>query len=161
MAFCNDKWLVIVTNLMPFVPSSQSTPNLQDILNPPGGTSSDGTACVTRTWWGGFRSYAFALSPSQLPTSAASNNALYYTSNGLSTYLTNTLLTPNVNYYLPSDGSIGLSVWGQDWFPIFNNRGLYTPEVCEVRVGRADRALWGVVEWHCILIAGKGGMKQR
>ena len=131
-AWCNDNYLVVVTNLMPFVPSNKATPNLQDVLNPPGGTSSDGAPCVTRTWWGAFRTYSFLLNPTPLSNSTASNNALYYTSNGLTNYLTNTISSPNVIYYLPADGAVGMSIWGQDVFPVFNNRGTYTPEACEV-----------------------------
>lgn len=70
-AYCNDKYLVLISNKAP-----SWAPNLDDVPNPPGGTQTDGTACVTRmsSVTSSFRVDIVPLSFTLLPTDSDTNN---------------------------------------------------------------------------------------
>lgn len=80
----------------------------------------------------------FKLCPTLLDTSLPTNNLAAYPDGAKDSpfgYLSNTGLSPPVVYGLPSGGAVGTTIAGQQIFPTFNNRALYTPENCEVRSG--------------------------
>lgn len=121
-AYCNDKFLVIhSTGLGNF------EGNLDEIPFPPGGTSTWGTGCRTRSQYQGYKITKIPLTFTLLPTSTGTNNVATYQSAGAE-YLKNT----NVVYGLAADGPIALSVNGQEHFPVFNNNAQITAEKCEV-----------------------------
>jgi hypothetical protein len=65
-------------------------------------------------------------------TAALSNNAGVYTGplNGEGGALYNSYTSTQMN--IPASGTVGSTVPGQDVFPVFNNRALFTAENCEV-----------------------------
>lgn len=102
---------------------------------PPGGTSPSG--CRTRAASVGamkMQTNRVYLSPTLLSTAAATNNinvASIFT--GAAGSDTSYMLSPtNVVYGLPTRGPVGTTIAGQEVYPVFNNRGLLTPENCEV-----------------------------
>ena len=146
-AYCNDQWLVIMSDGAP----TWST-NLFEIPNPPGstqianGTFANGTQwagtnyfigdkCVTRYTNPSWFTYAIPLSYTLLPTASSLNNinSLAYPGGAGDTgYLSGMANGASVTYGLPTRGAIGTTISGQEIYPVFNNRAGYTPEFCEV-----------------------------
>lgn len=140
-AFCNDKYLVVYGD-----GSTGSIPNLDNVPLPPGGTQ-NGQACRTRM--ASYIGYAgravaskFLLCPTQLSTSTGNNNLAAFP-DGPKDSPYGYLYNPPYIYGLPSGGAVGTTIAGQQIFPTFNNRALYTPENCEVD--------------HCNQHVGQGG----
>ena len=123
-AYCNSAYLVLVTSTDPGYAE-----NLDNVVYPPGGTNAGGTACRTRSasiGAVGMHTKRVLLSPTLLASASLSNNLNWFTS----TY--NYITDPaNKIIPLPVDGAVGFTLSGQDVFPIYNNRGGFTPEQCE------------------------------
>ena len=107
---------------------------------PPGGTiAANGSACRTRSASTGgllatYQIVKIPLYPSLLPTADPSNNVNSVVfpagaANGNGGYITSPAGTP---IGLPIAGQVGFTLTTQQIFPMFNNRGSYTPENCEV-----------------------------
>ena len=132
-AFCNAGYLVVVASS-----STGYANNIDDIPYPPGGstTLADGStqACRTRNASIGaltMSTQRIPLTPVQLATALPSNNL----ANGVFTARWDSITseaTPPVTYGLPVDGAVGFTVAGQELYPMYNNRGTFTPEQCEV-----------------------------
>jgi len=144
-AYCNANYLVIHTSNAP-----HWTPYLDDAKTPPGSTDvNTGAACRTRTAsiTQAFATYKIPLTVTKLSTAAGTNNigAFDYAgdtgTSGVG-YLVNTSDTSTqtlngvtVNgtiYGFNARGGAGVTVGGQEIFPVYNNRGQYTPQDCEV-----------------------------
>ena len=133
-AYCNADYLVIHTTNAP-----HWTPYLDDAKTPPGGTDSVNGACrtkmvsITQT----AAVYKIPLTVTALSTSSATNNLAAFDgagdslASGLVGYLVNQTATGTV-YGLNSRGPAGVTIGGQEIFPVYNNRGQYTPQDCEV-----------------------------
>jgi hypothetical protein len=129
-AYCTDRFLVLSATGAP-----SWKPNLEDIPMPPSGT--DG--CRTRTWTSEGRNWAIPLAAGAgayelLPTAHRSNNNNVEAfpsggGDGNDKYL---CTTERGAFGLPSAGAAGVSVDGQDAFPVFNNGAILTPSWCEV-----------------------------
>lgn len=132
-AYCNDKNLVIMSSGAP-----SHTPDLENVVIPPSGTV-DGVACVTRNWSEKYKRYlipvvsvytpAFVTSPNR---STNANTASF--PGGAGCTATDCWLShaDNGDYGLPSAGSTGVSIGGEDVFPVFSDQVVLTPESCEV-----------------------------
>ena len=133
-AYCNADYLVIHTTNAP-----HWTPYLDDAKTPPGGTDSVNGACrtkmvsITQT----SAVYKIPLTVTALSTSSATNNLAAFDgagdslASGLVGYLVNSSATGTV-YGLNSRGPAGVTIGGQEIFPVYNNRGQYTPADCEI-----------------------------
>jgi hypothetical protein len=135
-AYCNDKYLVVHGTGEP-----GGTPNLDDVPFPPGGTiAGSGAACRTRSVTVGtskttYQVVKVPLSPQMLPAADPSNNVNSYVFPSGATdakggYLTSQLTGLPIG--LPIDGAVGFALTTQQLFPMYNNRGGYTPAQCEV-----------------------------
>ena len=127
-AYCNAGYLVMLTSTAG--PASLSLLDL--VPNPPGGTNgSNSAACKTRAASAtpAWKVNAFPLSPVLYPASALTNNAGVYTGevNGAGGPLNNGTTT----FWLPASGRVGVTLSGQELYPVFNNRALFTNENCE------------------------------
>jgi len=134
-AYCTDRYLILSSTGAP-----SFAPNLEDIPMPPGGAKVDGKdTCRTRTWTPEARNWIIPLTAGPaayvlLPNSHRSNNnnAAAFPSgagDGSKKYL---CTTSRGAFGLPSGGALGLTVDGQDAFPVFNNGAILTPSWCEV-----------------------------
>lgn len=126
-AFCNDNWLVLVSSGEPGF-----TPNLLDVPWPPASVSLDGTRCVTRSTSMGTLFWRIYLGASLLPTATRYNNVnsvAFPGGAGDAGYLSS---PTNGVYGLPTRGAVGVSISGQDIFPLYNNRAEGTLQACEV-----------------------------
>jgi len=124
-AFCNANHLVIITSN-----ANVFTGNMDNTPYPPGGSNAGGTFCRTRTVSiGAFNMVTnrVILNPILLPAASKSNNLDYYTSTF--DYIKGS--SSDTTFPLPQV-ACGWSIAGQDIFPIYNNRGTFTPEQCEV-----------------------------
>ena len=123
-AFCNAGYLVVISS------SDNSFPdNLDNIPFPPGGTLADGSPCRTRSSSIGLftmQAGRVILTPTALSSASLDNNK----EKGAAWYITRQ--SDGFIFPLPVAGAIGFTVAGQPMFPIFNNRGSFTPEQCEV-----------------------------
>ena len=123
-AFCNAGYLVVISSTENSFPD-----NLDNIPFPPGGTLANGSPCRTRSASIGASSMLVSrviLTPTALSSASLDNNK----ERGASWYITRA--SDGAIFPLPADGAIGITVAGQQMFPIFNNRGSFTPEQCEV-----------------------------
>ena len=124
-AYCSDAYLIMLTTT-----AGAGSYFLDQVPNPPGGTDGSG-ACKTRSasLTQGWKVNAFPLSPTLYATSSLSNNANFFagTPNGENGPLTNGTTT----YWLSASGRVGVTLSGQEIFPVFNNRALFTNENCE------------------------------
>jgi hypothetical protein len=131
-AYCNADYLVVHSSNAP-----HWTPYLDDARTPPGGTDTVNGVCRTRTasitqtaavW-------KIPLSVTMLSTASRTNNLAAFDgagdslASGLVGYLVNNSDT-SIVYGLDARGPCGFTVGGQDIFPVHNNRGQYTPQVC-------------------------------
>ena len=132
-AYCNDAFLVIHSDGSTGFPSY-----LSSIKNPPASVSSDGTACVTRTSSPGYSVIKIPLYPTLLSTSDPTINNVNTNSfpnggaDGNAAYMSTSTTNTAATYGLPTRGAIGITIAGQDIFPIFNNMATLAPEKCEV-----------------------------
>ena len=130
-AFCTDKYLVLSAT-----GAGSWQPNLEDIPMPPAG---NGNTCRTRTWTVEGRNWKIPLVAGSgayelLTNSHRSNNNNgnafpQGAGDGAEKYL---CTTDRGAFGLPSAGPAGVSIDGQDAFPVFNNGALLTPSWCEV-----------------------------
>ena len=102
-----------VNSLLPPFQSPAWTANLDDVPNPPGGTLSNGTGCVTRSVsiTPSISTDMFPLSWSILPTDSITNNIAtfpYGAGDGNGMYLS----TQYGTFGLPSGGNIGITITG-------------------------------------------------
>ena len=136
-AYCNADYLVIHTTNAP-----GWTPYLDDAKTPPGGTDTVSGTCRTRTAsiTNAAAVYKIPLTVTALTGSTASatvNNIAAFTGSGDSYtspdvgYLINTSDT-SIYYGLNARGPVGVTVAGQEIYPVYNNRAQYTPQDCEV-----------------------------
>jgi hypothetical protein len=141
-AYCNDQFLVIHTDLSAGYPMW-----LEDIPSPPGGgedhdrtdQSLTGIFCQTgyESMYEEYGVYKFPLYPTPLETSDYTNNLntrsypAGATRNSVGGHFS-VAEGAGGDYGLPTRGPIGLTVTGQELFPIYNNVGYYTPQKCEV-----------------------------
>ena len=126
-AFCNNNYLTIFTSS-----AGSGSYYLDSVPNPPGGTNSSNSAtCKTRTasLTPAWKTENFPLSPVLYPSASLSNNYGVYTGtvNGNGGPLNNGTTT----FWLPASGRIGVTLSGQEMYPVFNNRALFTNENCE------------------------------
>jgi hypothetical protein len=124
-AYCNDAYLIMLTTT-----AGVGTYSLDQVPNPPGGTDASG-ACKTRaaSLTQGWKVNAWPLNPTLYASSSLSNNAGFFagTPNGDNGPLTNGTTT----FWLSASGRVGVTLSGQEIFPVFNNRALFTAENCE------------------------------
>ena len=123
-AFCNAGYLVVISSTDNSFPE-----NLDNIPFPPGGTLADGSPCRTRSSSIGLftmQAGRVILTPTALSSASLDNNK----EKGAAWYITRQ--SDGFIFPLPVAGAIGFTVAGQPMFPIFNNRGSFTPEQCEV-----------------------------
>ncbi|PNH01401.1 hypothetical protein TSOC_012719 [Tetrabaena socialis] len=122
-AFCTDAHLILHTNGAP-----TWIPNLDDVPNPPGSQFSNGTACVTRSasQTPSYAVWRIPLTWTLLPTAASTNNMNNFPDGAADSnmgYMAGAL----GSYGLPTRGAVGVSVSGQEMFPLYNNRAELTP----------------------------------
>ena len=134
-AYCNDLYLVVMGT-----GNTGGSPNLDAIPFPPGGTDKcSGAACRTRAASVGAATSSFVmekipLTPNALLSTAAQNNNVNANvfpngnKDGPGGYLT----VGGAALGLPIAGQVGFTVTTQQIFPMFNNRGGFTPDQCEV-----------------------------
>jgi len=144
-AYCTDRYLVLQTTMKP----GWAT-DMDDISQAPGGTMDDGTACVTGEisstmsqletqvfplesvyeLWGTdddlqnkdyFDQCTLASGETLCAQATGQSDAGRYFSDGAS-----------VEYALPSDAGIGITVAGQSIYPLYSNTLQITLESCEV-----------------------------
>jgi hypothetical protein len=136
-AYCNADYLVVHSSSAP-----HWTPYLDDAKTPPGGTDTVNGICRTRTasitqtaavW-------KIPLSVTMLSTASGTvNNIAAFDgagdslASGLKGYLVNNSDT-SIFYGLDARGPVGFTVGGQEIYPVHNNRGQYTPQVCPFSV---------------------------
>lgn len=130
VAYCNDQYLVVLADGSPGFET-----NMMDTPNPPGAVDSTNTNCVTRFANSGYtNTFKIPLYPQPLSTADPAINNLNLNAfpsgaaDASDGYLSSTFGT----YPLPTRGAVGYTVNGQEIFPIYNNRAMLTPEVCEV-----------------------------
>jgi len=139
-AYCNADNLVIVANGIPgymlHPKYGQITPNLYDVLNPPGGQLSGGVSagggadtCKTRTWVPDLKIYKIPLKPVALSTSKNTNNQNTKAfpngaGDGDKMYLSSNL----GSYGLPSASATGAMITGLEIYPIWNNKAFNSVE---------------------------------
>jgi hypothetical protein len=106
--------------------------NMMDTPNPP---KAQENTCVTRyANTGGVSTFKIPLNPVPLDTADPAINNLNTkafpdgAADADSGYMSSAFGT----YPLPTRGAVGYTVAGQEIFPIYNNRAVLTPEVCEV-----------------------------
>ena len=131
-AYCTDSYLVVLTSAAG--PEGGSSYYLDSVPNPPGGTNSSNSAeCKTRksSLTASWKTNVFPLNPVLYPSAAYSNN--YGLFAGPANGDGGPFLSPTTNetYWLPASGRVGITVSGQEMYPIFNNRALFTNENCE------------------------------
>ena len=143
-AYCNDRYLVLQTTMKP----GWST-DMDDIAQAPGGTASDGSACVTgeisatmprletqvfplesvyELWSTDddlqnkdyFDQCTLASGETECAQATGQGDAGRYFNDGTNSYA------------LPSDAGIGISVTGQSIYPLYSNTLQITLESCEV-----------------------------
>ena len=134
-AYCNADYLVIHTTNAP-----GWTPYLDDAKTPPGGTDTVSGTCRTRTAsiTNAAAVYKIPLRVTALSTASATVNNIAtftgagdaYTSPSVG-YLVNSSDT-SIYYALNARGPVGVTVAGQEIYPVYNNRAQYTPQDCEV-----------------------------
>lgn len=128
-AYCTDTHLIILSS-----GANSWTQNLDDVPAPPGSVQSDGvTACVTRSTsvTSSFQIRRVPLTFTLLSSATNLNNIGAYAS-GAADSETGYMSSLSGTYGLPTRGTIGVSVTGQDIFPLYNNRAEITPQACEV-----------------------------
>ena len=132
-AYCNDAFLVIYSD-----GSTGFSSYLSSIKNPPASVSSDGTSCVTRTSSFGYSVIKIPLYPTLLSTSDPTINNVNTNSfpnggaDGNAAYMSTSTTNTAATYGLPTRGAIGITIAGQDIFPIFNNMATLATQKCEV-----------------------------
>ena len=124
-AYCNDQYLVIHTDM-----TSGFNNYLSQVPNPPGSVDTAGAACVTRATNPGYALYKIPLNPTPLSTATNTNNLSGFL--GAGDIDGGYLSSGSIIYGLPTRGAVGVSIGGQDIFPVWNNQALATPEKCEV-----------------------------
>jgi len=98
---------------------------LNNIPHPPGeGGVVYSKACVTRSYHQAIAAYKVPLYPQLLPEASTSNN--------VEAFVGQTDPTGYGNVGLPSFGGVAISVSGQSMFPLFNNVGVISHEMCEL-----------------------------
>ena len=125
-AYCNDQFLVIHTDM-----TSGFNNYLSQIPNPPGSVDSSGTACVTGATNPSYSLYKIPLYPTALSTATNMNNipgGFLGEGDVVGGYLSDN----NNIYGMPTRGAMGVSIGGQDIYPVWNNRATATPQWCEV-----------------------------
>ena len=139
-AYCTDKYLILSATGAP-----SWNPNLNDIPMPPGGDN----GCRTRTWKAEGKNWKIPLEThyTLLPNAHRSNNNNGNSfpqgaGDGAEKYL---CTNDRGAFGLPSAGALGVSIDGQEVFPVFNNGAILTPSWCEVdscneHVGRGGGA---------------------
>ena len=141
-AFCNDAFLVVLTDL------SAGYPNwIADIPNPPGGgedhdrtdQSDTGIFCQTgvESMYEEFGVYKFPLTTTPLPGDDYTNNLNYKAyPNGCHRNNPGSHMCEKAgsghDYGHPVRGPIALTVTGQEIFPVYNNVGYLAPQKCEI-----------------------------
>jgi len=142
LAFCNDNFLVMMTDL------SAGYPNwISDIPNPPGGgedhdrtdQSDSGIFCQTgiESMYEEFGVYKFPLKNVMLKTDDYTNNLNYDAyPNGCHRNNPGSHMCEKAgsgqDYGQPVRGPVGITVTGQEIFPVYNNVGYLAPQKCEV-----------------------------
>ena len=142
-AYCNDKFLVVHTDMTPGYPT-----HLSDIPMPPGGgedhdvtyqDSISGEHCQTgeESVYEAYGRYKFPLETTLLDTSTYRNNlnrAAF--PSGPSRNMAGGYMSWTVglghDYGFATRGPTALTITGQEIFPMFNNIGFMEPQKCEV-----------------------------
>ena len=138
-AYCNADYLVIHTTNAP-----HWSPYLDDAKTPPGGTDTVSGRCRTRSssvTIGTHTVYKIPLTVTKLATASGTvNNIGAFDGPGGDTsaelaagfvgYMVNSS-DPSI-FYGFGPQSVGVTVGGQEIFPVYNNRAQYTPQDCEV-----------------------------
>ena len=141
-AYCNDKFLIVHTDL------SAGYPNwISDIPNPPGGgedhdrtdQTETGIFCQTgaESMYEEYGVYKFPLTTTQLPGDDYTNNLnLNAFPNGCHRNNPGSHMCERAgsghDYGHPVRGPIGITITGQEIFPLYNNVGYLAPEKCEI-----------------------------
>ena len=135
-AYCTDRYLVLQTTMKP-----GWTTDMNDISQPPGGTASDNTACVTgeiSSTMGKLETQVFPLEHvyELWGTELSTQNDIYFSNGAQATGQTDTGRYfsdgASVNIALPADAGVGISVAGQSIYPLYSNTRQITLESCEV-----------------------------
>ena len=142
-AYCNDKFLVVHTDMTPGYPT-----HLSDIPMPPGGgedhdvtyqDSLSGEHCQTgeESGYEAYGRYKFPLETTLLSTSTYRNNLNREafpsgpSRNKAGGYMSWTVGLGH-DYGFATRGPTALTITGQEIFPMFNNIGFMEPQKCEV-----------------------------
>ena len=110
-AFCNAGYLVLVTSTF-----QGYAENLDQVVSPPKGTLSNGTACRTRSATigaTGMQTKRVTLTPTLLSTASLTNNINWFTS----AYPATTEINTGAVFPLPNNGPVGFTITGQDIYP--------------------------------------------
>ena len=110
-AFCNAGYLVLVTSTY-----QGYAENLDQVVSPPKGTLSNGTACRTRSATigaTGMQTKRVTLTPTLLSTASLTNNINWFTS----AYPATTEINTGAVFPLPNNGPVGFTITGQDIYP--------------------------------------------
>jgi hypothetical protein len=119
-AYCNDQFLVIHSNGRP-----NHKDGLSLIPRPPGEGGVPYTqACVTRSFHPSFNSFKVPLFPVILPSASESNN--------LAAFIGQTDPASFSSIGLPTSGAVAVTTSGQALFPLLNNVGIISHEMCEL-----------------------------
>ena len=128
-AYCDSSRLVLLSDAR-----GAGTYNLDNVPFPPGGANAAWpyAACRTRmaSVTAAWSTLTFPLSPVLYSSAALSNNAGVYT--GPQNGENGPLWNGSAQFNIPASGKVGSTITGQDIFPVFNNRALFTSENCEV-----------------------------
>jgi hypothetical protein len=135
-AYCTDRYLVLQTTMKP-----GWTTDMNDISQPPGGTASDNTACVTgeiSSTMGKLETQVFPLEHvyELWATDDGTQNSAYFSGGAQATGQTDTgrYFSDGASFVvaLPADAGVGISVAGQSIYPLYSNTRQITLESCEV-----------------------------
>jgi hypothetical protein len=126
-AFCNAGYLVVLTTT-----ASSASYYLDLVPSPPGGTNGSNSApCKTRSasLTPAWKTAQFPLNPVLYSSAALSNNYGVYT--GVANGNNGPFWNGTETFWLPASGRVGITLAGQEMYPVFNNRALFTNENCE------------------------------
>ena len=118
-AYCNDQYLILHSN-----GKASHSDGLARIPHPPAEGSPYSSACVTRSYHYTYVAYKIALFPSIFPNDSISNN--------MAAFQNQTDPAGMASYGLPSSGPIGVTITGQNLYPLLNHGGTISHEMCEV-----------------------------